>query len=185
MNLSQMKEIEDLKAQLSASRDEYSKIYQPKKQKAYNEVVNGFKTYFKNQGFEIQETSSFVYAIYRDIKFSLSLPGTDTSFVGAASVFNLSEEHNKIDKHSIMIIQKGHRTGIHITSSISPKTEDEKYKQEVESLKNSIEDSKKNIEAMKDDVLVFGLRIDNNRSGREYEQFNSMNDLIEHLFESK
>ena len=144
-----MKEVEDLKQQISSHDEEYGKKIDKACKEYLHIASDDFQTFFKSQGFQVESSPSRerdnrrgmnITATYNDLSFSLELPHYEDKFLGYLSACLFKGKG--IPESKIILVRKGASVGFSSRSYAVPSDEDERLKQEISHLRGDLEKAK-------------------------------------------
>lgn len=184
MNLQKIKELESLKEELKKYGSEYEKLSDVKRHNYIIKVYDDFISFFKEQGFKINDGPRELEASYGSTKIKIDKYNEEEWYMGCYAVWHMTCSTNK-SKYRIVLNTLGRYPHMNISfGGISNElSEDEKLDKKIEDTKESIIKKKTAIEEFDTVKLGYGL-IDenNNNSNNQYPQFESMKELLESIF---
>lgn len=184
MNLQKIKELESLKEELKKYGSEYEKLSDVKRHNYIIKVYDDFISFFKEQGFKINDGPKELEASYGNTKIKIDKYNEEEWYMGCYAVWHMTCSTNK-SKYRILLNTLGRYPHMSMSfGSISNElSEDEKLDKKIEDTKESIIKKKTDIEEFDTVKLGYGL-IDenNNNSNNQYPQFESMKELLESIF---
>ena len=185
MNLQKIKELESLKEELKKYGSEYEKLSDERTHNYIINVYDDFISFFKEQGFKINNGAKEIEASYGNTKISIDKYNEEgEGYIGFYAVWHMTCSANN-SKYRIVLNTLGRYPHMNISfGGISNElSEDEKLDKKIEDTKESIIKKKTAIEEFDTVTLGYGL-IDenNNNSNNQYPQFESMKELLESIF---
>lgn len=183
MNLQKIKELEKLKEELRKYGAEYEKLSTKRRHDYIVAAHDGFISFFREQGFTINEGAKEIEAFYGSTKIKIDKYNEEEEYMGYYAVWNMTCSINK-SKYRILLNTLGHYPHV-ITSYGSSKelSEDEKIDKDIEKTKEAITKRKNELEEFNTVKLGYGLINENDKtSNNRYPQFESMKELLESIF---
>ncbi|BDR81004.1 hypothetical protein [Clostridium tetani] len=183
MNLGKIKELGNLENELSVLGKKYNDMFTNRKIKAVDHVHDGFKSFFKNNNFDIRETDREIEAVYGNTKIIITKANYKDSYFGAYSVWHLNYLVDKV-KYRIMLNELNYYPTIR-TSVSFPKelTDEEKQDEKIRKVKEDLEDMKKRLDEFDTIKWGYGLIKEDGNINRESPQFESIDELLKSIFE--
>ncbi|MED4885426.1 hypothetical protein [Bacillus smithii] len=178
MNLSKLKELEDLKAELGSLSNKRGTLIQDKVSECIANAREDFKKFFSSKGFSVYSTGEHLVAKYKSFTVNLDFPKPDEGFIGYYSVWDLKVND---EKYLVVLNDLGKYPRFKATTYPTPKTEDEKIQVEINQIKQRIKDIEKDIEEIGQKPWGYGLRKEMIKDFN-YPQYETFASLLENLF---
>lgn len=183
MNLQKIKELENLREELRKYGSQYEKLSNERRHNYIISVYDDFVSFFKEQGFKINDGPRELEASYGSTKVKIDKYNEEEWYMGCYAVWHMTCSTNKV-KYRIVLNTLGKYSHMSMSYSNSKKlSEDEKLDKNIEDTKEAIIKKKKAIEEFDTVKLGYGLIDENNKnSNHQYPQFESMKELLESIF---
>lgn len=177
MNLSKLKELEDLKAERASLSDKRRILIQNKVSNCIRNAKEDFVKFFSSRGFSVYTTGEHLVGKYKGLTVNLDFFKADDSSKIGYSVWDLKVNDKK---YQIVLYDLGKYPKSKTTYYSSPKTEDANIQLEIDIIKQEIQEVKKDIEEIDQKPWGYGLR-------KEIKDFNyplyeTFASLLENLF---
>lgn len=184
MNLQKLKELENLREELRKYSSEYEKLFNEKIHNYIINVYDDFISFFKEQGFKINDGSRELEAFYGNTKIKIDKYNEEgEGYIGYYAVWHMTCSISN-SKYRIVLNKLGKYPHISVSYGASKElSEDEKLDKNIKDTKEAIIKKKKDIEEFDTVKLGYGLIDENNKnSNHQYPQFESMKELLESIF---
>ncbi|HDK7179736.1 TPA: hypothetical protein PTV74_002085 [Clostridium botulinum] len=192
MNIDKIKELEDLKKELSKLKELRYRNFEKAKVDFFENNIQEFKDFFIKQGFDVTESSKIdregynnkvIIAIYNNLKIDLAIPPIDISYINAWSIWELNIYKDNV-KYYLKVNELGHKPSIrtNVTSYKNKTlTEDEKMENEIIETKEKITMVKEELEL--NEKINFGFTLVKKGEQGKFDdiQFKSMSNLLKNL----
>lgn len=192
MNLNKVKELEDLKEELSSLYSKRNKRFEESKKSFLSQSKEEFKSFFVNKGFEIETSTKtdndgtkneVIKANYKGFRVEIAVPPSEVSYMGVSSVMVLNVSQGQ-KEYRLWVNEVGEEPGIKftVTSSIDKRelAEGEKIDTQIKEVRNNIENVK-NIIGASDPKFNIQIRINENQM-LDHNKFESLYNLLEYMF---
>jgi hypothetical protein len=183
MNLELIKQLEDLKRELDTKSSELSSLARARKEKFLTDAAREFTEFFTSKGFKVERFRDPLryLATYGGTSIEITIPSPDENFLMA---------HSRIDmrapggiEHMILINPLGSYPGWRTKVRMAPKSEEEKLRMDIEDTKELLEEVKTQIDTFETTRWGYGLTDEANKTRRDYPQFPTFTELLQHVFQ--
>lgn len=182
MSIALLKEIGDLQREQQAIGEQFSKLYDARKQKTIEKAVSDFVDFFTTQGFDVNRTVSAkrIEASYGKFFVGMSVPDVKDDFFGAITVFSLDTSLLEKHQYTVAVRRKGSVISVSCGTVRAQTDEDEKERQEIEKLKKDIESLKNRVQSFNTEEWLYEV-YEGKRNPNSVRNFTSMKELLDVL----
>lgn len=172
MNISLIKELEDLDATLTNLSEQYFEIVDQKASNYEKSIFDDFENYFSSD-FQISRQYNSISAVYG--KTTISLTEQHGEYIGAYFKFTLKHNVLGIHEYNISVCRKDTSPYIRISGSPSDSCDNKALQSKINEYKDEIEVVENKL---KDPDIFFYLLVDRTKNAH----FNSLEELLVELF---
>ena len=181
MDLTSMKQLEDLKMIRNSLGQELGQKLKVKKEQYIQTIRSDFADFFRKQGFKIENQTLSITATYNELTACLSHKDPETSYLGYYFILNLDFKTFNNKNYTILLGRSEPSISVSVSSS-GP--QDSNIQKEIESIQRSIEETKNRLEKFPQEEWKLIIKIDDSsQRNPTVGTFDSMREFLKSLME--
>lgn len=174
MNLTLLKELEDVKHKQESLSARLAKKIETKIEHSIAEAFHDFERFFKDNGFEIQVDERMIAASYRNLSATLQYDIPEAPSAGCYFVFDLILQLQGITEYQLLLIPKSQE---HVADNTA-QDPNQPLRQNIEEVKASIEKTEDRIKNFSKEIWALELRLKKQKKKADRAVYDSVYEVL-------